>query len=110
MGREERLKRLEALEGRARFYMWVSVALVLAVLTGGLLLEEDPRAYAVALGAYLLAAVAALRAYTLSRAIDWEWGELLRRDPAEARLDALTLLAMATIALIVVVLARLLGG
>ena len=110
MGWEKRLKWLEMLDGRARFYMWVSVALVLAVLTGGLLLEDSPRAYAVALGAYLLAAVAALRAYTLSRTIYREWGEVLKRDPAEARLDALTLLAMATIALLVVVVARLLLG
>ncbi|MCE4611752.1 MAG: hypothetical protein F7B17_07280 [Desulfurococcales archaeon] len=110
MGREERLKWLEMLDGRARFYMWVSVALVLAVLGSGALLEDSPRAYAVAGLSALLAAMAALRAYTLSRTIDREWGEVLKRDPAEARLDALTLLAMALIAFIGVVLIRLLLG
>ena len=74
MGREERLRRLEALERRAQFYMWVSVALVLAVIGSGVLLEEGRRALAVAGLAALLAALAALRAYTLSRTIDREWG------------------------------------
>ena len=110
-GREALLaERLRQLEERARFYRWASIASILAVLTGGLLLEEDPRAYAAAAAGYLLAALMAARAYTLTNLVDRKWDGVLKWDPRDARIDALTLIAAATIALIAVIVARLLGG
>ena len=53
MGKEKRLKWLEALKDRVRFYRWFSAALIIGMLTGGLLMRPTPAA---ALGVAVLAA------------------------------------------------------
>jgi len=107
---EERFKRVKALEKRAKFYRWVAAAFTLGVVASGVLLDGGDRALALVLAAYLIAVAAALRAYTLESHIEEVWKEVLGEDSEWLKRDALTLVVMATIALMAVLLARALGG
>ncbi len=109
MGREVKLERVRYLDGMARFYEWVTAALVVGILTGGLLLE-GAEGVVVALAGLLLAAISGYRAYRLRMHIEGLWGELLSEDPRWVARGPLLLVAMAAIAAATVILARLLLG
>ena len=78
------------------------------MLDSGVLFEEGLGAYLVAAASYLIAAAAAVTAYRLEAYIEGKWGRVLREDPGWLRRDALTLVAMAVIALLGVIVIRLL--
>ena len=106
MGREVKLERVRYLDGLARFYEWVTAALVVGILTGGLLLEGVD-GVVVALAGLLLAAISGYRAYRFRVYIESLWGELMREDPQWVARSPLTLVAMAAIAAAIVILATL---
>ncbi|MCE4611290.1 MAG: hypothetical protein F7B17_04895 [Desulfurococcales archaeon] len=110
MGREVKLERVRYLDGMARFYEWVSAALVVGTLTGRLLVRPTDTALGAALIAAVMAVAAALVAYRLRRLIEAMWVGLMREDPRLPAIAPLALIALAAIALIGVALVRLLLG
>lgn len=106
-GKERRVKRfprIEELNARARFYRWISLIALLAIIFGGFGLKEGVRTAIIVATAYLIALAASFKAYRLESLIVEAWKEMYQEDIGWLRWDALMLAGMATIALVAVVL------
>ena len=110
MGREELLERVRYLDGIARTLEQGVVAMLVAVVGGGILFGDPADAALAAVLFAVFATGAGVHAYRLRSHIEDMWGELLRRDPRWAAQGPLILVAMVWAAALAVIAARLLLG